>query len=78
MKEKLKTLRARAMVLALSAGPALAKAADPTDPVAAIGQAKTDISLIILAGGGALVTLALLGVGWVVGARFVKKLGRAG
>ncbi|TYK77388.1 hypothetical protein FSY45_00035 [Comamonas sp. Z1] len=78
MKEKLKTLRARAMVLALSAGPALAMAADPADPVAAIGQAKTDISLIILAGGAALVSLALLGVGWVVGARFVKKLGRAG
>lgn len=78
MQEKLKTLRARAIVLALSAGPALAMAADPTDPSAAITQAKTDIALIIAAGGAAMVSLALLAVGWVVGARFVKKLGRAG
>ena len=76
MPEKMKNLLARAGVVVLAAGPALAMAADPTDPAAAIGQAKTDILAIIGVGGAAMVALALAGVGWVVGARFVKRLGR--
>ena len=76
MPEKMKNLLARAGVVVLTAVPVLAMAQDPTDPTAAIGQAKADILLIVAAGGGAMVALALAGVGWVVGARFVKRLGR--
>lgn len=75
MKEKLKNLRARAMVAALAAGPALAMAADPTDPNAALGEAKTTVLAIVATGGAAFIAIALAGVGWNVGAKFIKRLG---
>ena len=75
MKEKLKNLRARAMAAALAAGPALAMAADPTDAAAGIADAKVQVLAIVAAGGAAFLAVALAGVGWSVGAKFIKRLG---
>lgn len=75
MKEKLKALRARAICAALAAGPVIAMAADPADPTAAVGEAKTTILAIVATGGAAFIAVALAGVGWTVGAKFIKRLG---
>lgn len=74
MKEKLKNLRARAMVAALAAGPALAMA-QATTPEAAITEGQTTVLAIVAAGGASFIAIALAGVGWNVGAKFIKRLG---
>ena len=74
MGEKLKNLRARAIVAALSAGPALAMA-QATTPEAALGEAETKVLAIVAVGGAAFIAIALAGVGWNVGAKFIKRLG---
>lgn len=74
MGEKMKNLRARAIVAALSAGPALAMA-QATTPEAAMGEAETKILAIIAVGGASFIAIALAGVGWNVGAKFIKRLG---
>lgn len=76
MKEQLKNLRARATVAILAAGPALAMAQTaPADPEAGITQAQTQILAIVAIGGAAFIAVALAGVGWNVGAKFIKRLG---
>ena len=75
MKEKLQALRARAICAVLVAGPAIAMAADAADPSAGIAEAKTEILSIVAAGGAGFITVALAGVGWNVGAKFIKRLG---
>lgn len=76
MKEQLKNLRARATVAILAAGPALAMAQTaPADPEAGIAQAQTQILAIVAIGGAAFIAVALAGVGWNVGAKFIKRLG---
>lgn len=56
----------------LAVGPALA--ADATTPEQGIADAIAKILLIIVAGGGGLITLSLAGVGWRVGAKWIKSL----
>lgn len=74
MGEKMKSLRARAVVAVLAAGPALAMA-QATTPEAALSQAEAKILAIIAVGGAAFIAIALAGVGWNVGAKFIKRLG---
>lgn len=74
MGEKMKSLRARAIVAVLAAGPALAMAQAAT-PEAAIGEAETKVLSIIAIGGASFIAIALAGVGWNVGAKFIKRLG---
>lgn len=74
MGEKMKNLRARAVVAVLAAGPALAMAQAAT-PEAAMGEAETKVLAIIAIGGASFITIALAGVGWNVGAKFIKRLG---
>lgn len=47
----------------------------PADPTTAIGSAITTILAIIAAGGAGYITLKLAHVGWVVGAKFIGRLG---
>ena len=74
MGEKLKNLRARAIVAALTAGPALAMA-QATTPEAALSEAEAKVLAIVAVGGAAFIAIALAGVGWNVGAKFIKRLG---
>ena len=57
---------------ALTAGQAFAQA---TTPEAAIATAETTILAIVAAAGGAFIAVALAGVGWSVGAKFIKRIG---
>jgi hypothetical protein len=61
-----------AAVTVMAVGPALA--ADATTPEQGIADAIAKILLIIVAGGGGLITLSLAGVGWRVGAKWIKSL----
>ncbi|AVS66381.1 hypothetical protein C8245_12485 [Paracidovorax avenae] len=61
-----------ASVTLLTAVPALA--ADATTPEQSIADAVAKLLLIIAAGGAAYVTLSLAGVGWKVGAKWIKGL----
>lgn len=74
MGEKMKNLRAQVVCAALAAGPALAMAQSAT-PEAAIGDAETKVLGIVAIGGAAFIAIALAGVGWNVGAKFIKRLG---
>lgn len=42
---------------------------------AAIGQAQTEILAIVATAGAAFIAVALAGVGWSVGAKFIKRIG---
>lgn len=75
MREKLKSLRARFVCAALAAGPVIAMAADPATPEAGISDAQIKILVIVAAGGASFIAVALAGVGWNVGAKFIKRLG---
>lgn len=57
----------------LAAGPALAQSTGST-PEQGIADALAKILVIIAAGGAALISLSLAGVGWRVGARWIKSL----
>ncbi|AVT17355.1 hypothetical protein C8244_14850 [Paracidovorax avenae] len=59
-------------VTVLTVGPAFA--ADATTPEQSIADAVAKLLLIIAAGGAAYVTLSLAGVGWKVGAKWIKGL----
>jgi len=58
---------------ALAAGPALAQTA-PTTPEAGIGDALLKLLAIVAVGGAAMISLSLAGVGWRVGAKWIKSL----
>lgn len=49
--------------------------AQSTSPEAAIGQAETQILGIVAVAGAAFIAVALAGVGWSVGAKFIKRIG---
>ena len=55
----------------LTAGQAFAQAT----PEAAITQAETTILAIVATAGAAFIAVALAGVGWSVGAKFIKRIG---
>ena len=57
---------------ALTAGQAFAQA---TTPEAAIATAEATILAIVAAAGAAFIAVALAGVGWSVGAKFIKRIG---
>jgi hypothetical protein len=63
-----------ALVMAAMALTAFAQAT-PSTPEAAIADAIAKILLIIAAGGLGYITLRLAHVGWVVGAKFISRLG---
>lgn len=46
-----------------------------TTPEAAIGEAVTLILAIVAVAGAAYISVALAGVGWNVGAKFIKRIG---
>ncbi|MBB6579321.1 hypothetical protein HNP33_003433 [Comamonas odontotermitis] len=46
-----------------------------TDPTSAIADAQTTILGIVAAAGAAFIAVALAGVGWSVGAKFIKRIG---
>ena len=46
-----------------------------TDPTSAITEAQTTILAIVAAAGAAFIAVALAGVGWSVGAKFIKRIG---
>ena len=56
----------------MSAGQAFAQA---TTPAAAIGEAQTVILAIVAVAGAAFIAVALSGVGWSGGAKFIKRIG---
>ena len=60
------------VVSALTAGQAFAQVATPE---AAIASAETTILAIVAAAGAAFIAVALAGVGWSVGAKFIKRIG---
>lgn len=72
MKEALKNRLAVVAVLAMSAPAAFAQA---TTPEAAIGEAESKILTLIAAAGAAFIAVALAGVGWTIGAKFIKRIG---
>jgi hypothetical protein len=45
------------------------------DPVASIAEAQDAILAIVAAAGAAFIAVALAGVGWTVGAKFIKRIG---
>lgn len=55
----------------MTAGQAFAQAT----PEAAITQAETTILAIVGVAGAAFIAVALAGVGWSVGAKFIKRIG---
>lgn len=69
------SIRNRLFLGALAVASAAASAADATTPEAGIAQGLQALLLIVAAGGAAFVTLSLAGVGWNVGAKFIKRLG---
>lgn len=71
--EKLNDLGRKAFVLATVALPGLVFA-QATTPEAAIAEGQADIIALVAIGGAALVAIALAGVGWSVGAKFIKRL----
>lgn len=70
---RVRNAMAAAAVTVLAAGPALAQSTGAT-PEQGIADAIAKILLIIVAGGGGLITLSLAGVGWRVGAKWIKSL----
>lgn len=72
MKEALKNRLAVLAVLAMSAPAAFAQA---TTPEAAIAESEAKILGIVAAAGAAFIAVALAGVGWTVGAKFIKRIG---
>lgn len=56
-------------------GFALAQAATPE---AAIGEGETKILALVALAGAAMIAIALAGVGWSVGVKFIKRLRSAG
>ena len=67
-----RTALTAAAVTVLTVGPAFA--ADATTPEQGIADAVAKLLLIIAAGGAAVITLSLAGVGWKVGAKWIKGL----
>lgn len=65
-------LRVFLVSVMLAAGSARAVA---TDPATAIAEAITTILAIIAIGGLGYITIRLAHVGWVVGAKFISRLG---
>lgn len=55
--------------------PMLVAGAAFADPVASIAEAQTTILAIVAAAGAAFIAVALAGVGWSVGAKFIKRIG---
>ena len=49
--------------------------AQSASPEAAIGQAEAQILAIVGVAGAACIAVALAGVGWSVGAKFIKRIG---
>ncbi|WP_417283418.1 hypothetical protein [Comamonas sp.] len=74
MNEKLKALRIRVITAAVAAGPVMAMAAEVASPEAGITDAIAKVLLIVAAGGAGYITISLAGVGWSVGAKFIKRL----
>lgn len=69
------SIRNRFVLVALALASAAASAADAATPEAGIAQGLAALLLIVAAGGAAYITLSLAGVGWNVGAKFIKRLG---
>lgn len=69
------SIRNRFVLVALALASAAASAADAATPEAGIAQGLAALLLIVAAGGVAYITLSLAGVGWNVGAKFIKRLG---
>lgn len=67
-------LRKYGVVLAGVAASGMAMAQSAT-PEAAIGQAEAQILAIVGVAGAAFIAVALAGVGWSVGAKFIKRIG---
>lgn len=59
----------------MAGGAAMAQSVPATDPLTAITSAITTILAIIALGGAGYITLRLAHVGWVVGAKFISRLG---
>lgn len=66
-------------VKSLAVGTALAAPvlsfAQATTPAAAMASAETDILALVATAGGAMIAVALAGVGWSVGAKLIKRIG---
>ncbi len=70
---KARNALAVAATTALAAGPALAQSTGTT-PESGIADALAKLLLIVAAGGAAMIALSLAGVGWRVGAKWIKSL----
>lgn len=49
--------------------------AQATTPATAMASAETEILALIAVAGGAMIAVALAGVGWAVGAKLIKRIG---
>lgn len=64
----------KVFVVATATSPMFALAQTATTPEASIGEGQTKVLAILAVAGAAMIAIALAGVGWGVGVKFIKRL----
>lgn len=64
----------KAFVVVTASSPMFALAQTATTPESAIGEGETKVLAILAIAGAAMIAIALAGVGWGVGVKFIKRL----